>query len=373
MRRISKMLVYKITNKINGKIYVGKTACSLDKRIKEHKNTAEHWTPEMYNSRLYPAMQKYGFDTFEFTVLESVQAEELLDQREKFWIDTLNSRDPDIGYNIAPGGCGGPLFAGHKHSEEMKQKSSQIQSGKIWVNNGIEEHMILQGRAIPDGFSPGRLPFSAEWISKCTATLKRRSQDKQKMSIAAKKGYETKVKNGTLNTNNGYKSYTNGYVSVKSMECPEGFIEGDYRVTPDEVNCIKTLTKDTFVALYTDHTLNQVAQILNLRVVLCRKLLDKFGIQKHSQQEESKLTKSYYTEDQLRMQHEKRSQSAKDMHKRESTEKKQLRAKNNSLGQKGKLRYINPETMKVKMFYPNEQPEGWVEKRLFLNESETDK
>ena len=29
--------------------------------------------------------------------------------------------------------------------------------------------------------------------------------------------------------------------------------------------------------------------------------------------------------------------------------------------------------MKVKMFYPNEQPEGWIEKRLFLNESKTDK
>lgn len=126
--------IYKITNKVNGKIYIGKTIKKLDTRFGEHICTAKRWNREQiegkkhpYNSRLYPAMNKYGYDKFEISLVEALPETDIssLDNREKYWISYYNSTDSQIGYNISPGGMGGPLFKGHKHSNRCKQAISK--------------------------------------------------------------------------------------------------------------------------------------------------------------------------------------------------------------------------------------------------------
>lgn len=93
--------IYKITNKVNNKVYVGQTNRSLEIRWREHKSRAGcHYT-----SHLYSAMDKYGIDNFIFEKIEEV-AEDYLDDREKFWIEYYDSSNPQKGYNLTIGGQG---------------------------------------------------------------------------------------------------------------------------------------------------------------------------------------------------------------------------------------------------------------------------
>ena len=54
--------IYKITNKVNNKVYIGQTSRSLEIRWREHKSRAGCY----YTSHLYSAMNKYGVDNFIF-------------------------------------------------------------------------------------------------------------------------------------------------------------------------------------------------------------------------------------------------------------------------------------------------------------------
>ena len=60
--------IYKITNDINNKIYIGKTDFSIEKRFKEHCRDACKTRNEQ--RPLYAAMQKYGIDHFNITLIE---------------------------------------------------------------------------------------------------------------------------------------------------------------------------------------------------------------------------------------------------------------------------------------------------------------
>jgi predicted GIY-YIG superfamily endonuclease len=91
--------IYKITNTKNGKIYIGKTQFSVQKRFAEHCSDAFKERNE--NRPLYAAMRKYGINNFSVeTVEETSNAEE----REKYWIEYYGSFKN--GYNATTGGDG---------------------------------------------------------------------------------------------------------------------------------------------------------------------------------------------------------------------------------------------------------------------------
>lgn len=93
--------IYKITNQITGKIYVGKTARSLEERYQEHiklSNKSKHY--------LHRSIKKYGSEFFSIDLLEEVFNTDTLNEREVFWITQLNTLVPN-GYNITRGGNGG--------------------------------------------------------------------------------------------------------------------------------------------------------------------------------------------------------------------------------------------------------------------------
>lgn len=86
-------LIYKITNCVNGKIYIGLTTRTLELRWKEH---CRH-----NNQVIDKAIQKYGKDNFSLEILEEC-SDELLDEREKYWIKYYDSFKN--GYNVTAGG-----------------------------------------------------------------------------------------------------------------------------------------------------------------------------------------------------------------------------------------------------------------------------
>lgn len=97
------MLIYKITNTINNKCYIGQTIKSAEERWKEHQSHVFGTHPNDINKTLYKAIRKYGLENFKFEVLQdNIETYEQLDKAEIYWIDYYNSFVK--GYNETFGG-----------------------------------------------------------------------------------------------------------------------------------------------------------------------------------------------------------------------------------------------------------------------------
>lgn len=115
--------IYKITNSVNGKFYIG-SAMSVTRRWQKHRWKLEKNIHE--NEKLQRAWNKYGSEAFSIEVIESVSGISALVEREQFWIDRL---DPCVnGYNIAP--IAGSTL-GYKHTDESKKKMSLTHKGEV--------------------------------------------------------------------------------------------------------------------------------------------------------------------------------------------------------------------------------------------------
>jgi group I intron endonuclease len=112
------MIIYKTTNLINGKFYVGKDALNVKSYLGSGK-------------LLKYAITKYGKENFKKEILE-VCTKENINEREQYWIKELDARNKKIGYNINVGGDGGgtgpdnPMFGKHPSPERLKQQSEMM-------------------------------------------------------------------------------------------------------------------------------------------------------------------------------------------------------------------------------------------------------
>lgn len=97
--------IYKITNKINGKSYIGQSV-NIDKRIKAHLWAYNKEHLPTYNYHLYQAFRKYGIDNFEISILETIDTidKNLLNELEIKYIQLYDSYHS--GYNMTIGGDG---------------------------------------------------------------------------------------------------------------------------------------------------------------------------------------------------------------------------------------------------------------------------
>lgn len=90
--------IYIIKNKINNKVYIGQTIHTIETRFLNHKAASK-----IEDTKFYRAIRKYGFENFYIELIEEV-SEELLDEREIYWIKNFDSYFN--GYNSTLGGCG---------------------------------------------------------------------------------------------------------------------------------------------------------------------------------------------------------------------------------------------------------------------------
>lgn len=118
--------IYKILNTNNGKFYIGSSKNIL-KRYKQHLKELEKG--KHINRHLQSSFNKYG-DVFKLIILE-ICNENILSEREKYYIDYTKSLDEKIGYNINPFADRPPSWKGKKHTNETKEKMSKSQKGKI--------------------------------------------------------------------------------------------------------------------------------------------------------------------------------------------------------------------------------------------------
>ena len=119
------MIIYKVTNKVNGKIYIGKTIQSLHDRWSRHVNDAMTNRLDTHFAR---AIRKYGQENFIAEVIDTADSKEELSEKEKYWIERYQSYSN--GYNETIGGDGGNTYIG-KNDSEMSLIKEKIRVTKL--------------------------------------------------------------------------------------------------------------------------------------------------------------------------------------------------------------------------------------------------
>lgn len=99
--------IYKISNDINDKLYIGKTLYTIERRWSQHKNNART-RKDLEHLPLYSAMNKHGIEHFSIEAIEEVKDEKKLSEREQYWIKYYNTYN--YGYNASIGGDGLQLY-----------------------------------------------------------------------------------------------------------------------------------------------------------------------------------------------------------------------------------------------------------------------
>lgn len=198
-------LIYKITNKQNGKVYIGQTKFTLQDRL------CNSWCGHFikadngYDNALCNALRKYGKDNFTYEVIEErndfTSNEELinwLDSRETHWISYYQSTNPNIGYNRTTGG--------HIRNHPTKETKLKISEG---TKRGMSSLRVRKKLSeAKRGISPSNkgVPMSDETRQKISIGTKlafQRDDVKQNHKLAMndpivrKKMQETKIQNGT--------------------------------------------------------------------------------------------------------------------------------------------------------------------------------
>lgn len=108
--------VYCHTNKINGKKYIGITKQTPDKRWKNGNGySSQHFSR---------AIQKYGWNNFEHTILMINLTKNQACYYERFYIKKYETTLPEKGYNETLGGDGGGMYNKH-HTQEARKKISE--------------------------------------------------------------------------------------------------------------------------------------------------------------------------------------------------------------------------------------------------------
>lgn len=107
------MIIYKITNNLNGKTYIGQTRGSLQARMRCHKSESKK---SRSNQPIHKAIRKYGIENFKIQILEeNIPTRSLLNEREIYYISLYKSTNRENGYNVSVGGSDGLMLTGDKN------------------------------------------------------------------------------------------------------------------------------------------------------------------------------------------------------------------------------------------------------------------
>jgi len=195
-------IIYKIKNKINNKIYIGQTIRSLIERIEDYKNG-------LGNDYLNNSFKKYGFENFEFSIIDTAETIDELNQKEIYYIKLFNSTNKEIGYNQHSGGRNAIP------NEETLKKMSISHKGKKQNKEWVEKRIPKAGSEEAKKHGRPKTEEQKKYLSEISPKYwqgKHRSEDtKRKVS-------ETKKKNGI---SENFKKNICKKVYIKNLETNE--------------------------------------------------------------------------------------------------------------------------------------------------------
>lgn len=133
------MIIYKTTNHVNGKIYIGYD--SKNRTLSEYAGSGR---------LLKFAIEKYGIENFSKEILEYV-TEDNWEEREIFWVNEFSSTDRKIGYNITKGGDGGDTFSNNPNKEAIRDKHRESTRKMMLARGGYLKDKEKQIEACKKG------------------------------------------------------------------------------------------------------------------------------------------------------------------------------------------------------------------------------
>jgi len=147
-------IIYKATNLMNGKCYVGKTVTSLNKRKLQHRSLHKNITNRRYDSVFYRAIRKDGWENFEWEIIDTCICPDMANDLEIYYINKFNSLTP-AGYNLTRGGEGN---LGWEMPDAVKKKISEANKGQLVTNEQRKKLSValrgernwMYGRTLPD-------------------------------------------------------------------------------------------------------------------------------------------------------------------------------------------------------------------------------
>lgn len=231
------MLIYKITNKLNGKAYIGQTIKSLEFRLDRHKKDSRRKDKRSY---LYHATDKYGWDNFNVEIVEdNVLTKDILNEKEKFYILKYDTLIPN-GYNMTAGGTGGDLLRDHPRRDEIYKKQAENRRGEKNCNFG--KHMseetkqkLREVRKLQANSNKGRVAPIEERIKMSSAHRKPWSQ-------AQRDGFNNRLNNNPKGCS--YKKRRNKWTATLHLNKRNYHL--GYFNTAEEASRCYTRTKEAF-------------------------------------------------------------------------------------------------------------------------------
>jgi len=125
------MFIYKITNKVNGKVYIGQSIRPIEQRFQRHINDAVNNILDTHFAR---AIRKYGKENFYVELVETCKNQTELNLREQYWIRKYDSINNGYNETDATSKCGGNTYLS-KTEDEMSIISEKISKSKMGSKN----------------------------------------------------------------------------------------------------------------------------------------------------------------------------------------------------------------------------------------------
>ena len=174
--------IYKHTNLINHKIYIGQTTQQPEKRWGNGLSQYRH------NKHFFAAIKKYGWDNFSHQILKEGLSQEELNYWEKYFISYYDSTNKEKGYNILLGGEVSPfkeLWQNPIFKQERSQKQSQFMKQRM-ANPQIKQQMTKGLKNYWKNSSQARKQQS-ERMTKVLKELWQNEEYRQKQSLKFEK------------------------------------------------------------------------------------------------------------------------------------------------------------------------------------------
>lgn len=150
-------IIYKHTNILNGKIYIGQTKHSMKRRWNQHVAGAKRNSTQ----RFHQALRKHGTECWDHSVIEIVETVEEANERERFWICESHSIEHAFGYNTD--WCG-KNYTRKLFDESHCQKISESNQ-RYWDNNpnDVRKTQLTERNKSPESIAKSKEAQTRRW------------------------------------------------------------------------------------------------------------------------------------------------------------------------------------------------------------------
>lgn len=178
--------IYGIRNKLNQKIYVGKSK-NIKARWAGHKSDLKKKLKNKDTNRhLWNAVQKYGLDNFEFIILEELPIDEVIFKiRELYWMDYYDSYNRDYGYNLRRDSKTNMIV--HEETRALISQAVSGENNPNFGNHWTNEQKSYMSDLKKQGHKDGTLTVDKEALKRGRKTTARKYEENPQLKVDMQK------------------------------------------------------------------------------------------------------------------------------------------------------------------------------------------